>query len=316
MAQASQVTSLPEFTGEKITREQVLQFFTQVDRAKTTYGWDDEQTANAVLSRLRGHAAVFIQARTAAGVDMSTWPRLKAILQGAFARTQNANLAVKSLLGGLQQGPDEPIIYFYARVTLALDNLAFDKTAAQKAEQAYKDQLANQEFIFVRAGMRPSHRAKYEASNDAPANIDNLIIWIQKIEEGQASPPSQTVAEVHTSPAKPTPQEKPEQEPIIDKLPTTPAEFVEAVSKFMNRNNFNSSATRKPAAASRGRGTYGNNGNRETRSCHYCKKPGHLIKDCRARQRAEKERNGRKVNEVQTEDIYAYSDSLNDNGGQ
>jgi hypothetical protein len=250
MAQASQITSLPEFSGDKVTRSDVLLFFSHVERAKQAYNWTDAQTAGAVQTRLRGYAAEFIQARTLAGVDVSTWPTLKGVLQNAFARTKNAKLATRALTGGLQQREDEPIVGFYARVTIAMDALAYDKTAAQKAEQEYKDYLAKQEFIFVAAGMKLAYRQKLEAAHPPPADIDALIEFVQTIEEGENVQATAAVSAVDQP--RPHPRFLP---PPPEPLPTTHEELLEAMNKVWNgRNNSNGPAQATAAASGNGRG--------------------------------------------------------------
>jgi hypothetical protein len=199
MAQASQVATLPEFSGAKVTRADVEQFFDHVERAKRTYTWTDAQTSGAVQSRLRGYAAEIIRARTLAGVDLTTWPLLKGLLQDSFARVSNTSRAAKAV-SNLTQQPDEPIMAFYARVTLALDALAYNKTAAQKAEQEYLDHLAEQEFIFVQGGMRDSHKIKFNAVPTPPATIADLIKFVQRIENAEEANAALTVAAIQPPP--------------------------------------------------------------------------------------------------------------------
>jgi hypothetical protein len=313
MAQASQITSLPEFTGDKVSRADVQLFFSHVERAKQAYNWTDAQTAGAVQTRLRGYAAEFIQARTIAGVDMSTWPLLKGVLQKAFARTKNAKLATRALTGGLQQREDEPIVGFYARVTVAMDALAYDKTAAQKAEQEYRDYLAKQEFIFVAAGMKLSYRQKLEATHPAPDNIDDLIEFVQTIEEGEMAQATSNVSAITNSQPQPSATPVPTPEPF----PTTHEELLEAMKRVWNNKNNSNGPANNRGRQGNGRGGNSNQGNRETRTCFYCKKPGHLIKDCRAKARADNGGNNRRaVNEVQKNPAFEFAESLNSNGGQ
>lgn len=326
-ATAAQINTLPEFSGKNVTLDQLDLYFDQVTRASTAFNWTEEQTATAVKSKLIGSAALYVRARARANEPNATWAVLKATLTTAYA-PRNNTLAASKALADLRQGPEETIIEFYSRVTLALDLKNFRTTAAVKREQDYLDQLALDEFLYVHGGMRASHRQKHDATANAPDTIGALITWVQTIEAGDATTNDGAVAAISAGRSQPGSHA---QEANME------AEIAALTNQLKNLQR----RVGGPAKQNGGQ----KNAPRETRMCYECKKIGHISRDCYYRKNkndanssnasnhrngngnnngnrynSNNRRNDRHVREIaddqEGQDEFHYTQSLNFNGEQ
>ena len=117
------LAKLPIWSGElKKDGYTCEQWVERVNRAQTTAGWTPQQTMAYVYNALRGSALLWYEALPRYGVDDKDWNVVRTELLDAYSRVQTTRTAVIGL-SNLNQGADEPVNDFGARVAKVINDL-------------------------------------------------------------------------------------------------------------------------------------------------------------------------------------------------
>jgi hypothetical protein len=193
---ANQLTAIGEFGGEK--DEDIEHFIMTVERIARGFNWTDDQTAQMVETRLRGKAAKWYRAclktkTTAAHLEGWALHRpnpgdpqmpntgLKHHLLERFLQRVDTRAAVEAILH-LKQGASETVTEFHDRVVLAVDRKNYNKTLAQKQEDAYKEDIRTDIQTFFTAGLSEEIRKKVMGVAVLPRDIEGLLLAAQHVE--------------------------------------------------------------------------------------------------------------------------------------
>ena len=176
----SQLNQLPEFDGS--ASKDVDIWIWNVERCARQFNWTDAMRCAAAQGRMTGAAAYWLHAKQLAGINFNTWtdgvgdaqPNLKTALLARFKILINALVAADAVTN-LDQKKTEAVSDFYDRVIVAVDRKNFSYTAAQKANDDYKEKMMADVFVFFHAGLLPYIKSRATSGTDQPITAPTLL---------------------------------------------------------------------------------------------------------------------------------------------
>ena len=307
------LAKLPIWSGElKKDGYTCEQWVERVNRAQTTAGWTPQQTMAYVYNALRGSALLWYEALPRYGVDDKDWNVVRTELLDAYSRVQTTRTAVIGL-SNLNQGADEPVNDFGARVAKVINDLdrlmpaaarqpagvvwpagftalaGFNALAAATKQDVLND-AANKAVwntmnhmgvqLFI-SNLKPVFRD--ELMKNPPATLMEAVKAARHLEKIKQDPKSTAAVSVITAN-----DAADDFDPQIEALSTSFKSWLQnkrGASRGRGRGRGNNNNNRGS-----GRGNNNSqrndNGSNSYNTCRYCKKPGHLQKVCNSRIRA------------------------------
>ena len=259
----SQVNSIEKYDGEEGFKAET--WCSIVDRAKTQYGWNDEQTAANAKQRLTGPALVWITAQEKVGPVHTQWLTLRPAIIKRFYPTVS-DLAATDAVTELKLKPNETCGMFYDRVLLSVDKL-FHRQPNRNA--ATMETFKAIVFSLFAAGLPPTMRTHALGSDKPPTTPEALLeaacaIEAQTRSRGQLIA-SVTPADTHNPSLE---DENNHQNDPPSNVPPQVDEITQAVIAALKPKRFSG-------------------------KCYYCDKEGHMARHCFRKQREEGGQAGR-----------------------
>ena len=282
--QSNQLSGIELYNGDE--GEHCRRFIDQVETARHMYGWNDDQTCAAALSKLTGGAYNWKTAEKTMGIEYTSWegvpaaagpppiaaaPSLKRGLEVRFAQTKTTGTAVDAV-ANLKQRSNETVSAFYDRVRIAMDTKNFETTEADKQQDWYKRNLKRDIRLFLQAGLRPEYRERVLGVQGAPTELDDIMEVIRTAEKEYAMVNKNTMQIQATG------------------LDTHQDEETKSVASGSTAAATEETVVYNIAARGRGGGGQRGRGFRGRGNCFYCNTYGHWIRDCRKRIAAERGR--------------------------
>ena len=281
-------TDLPLFFGVKgkdtITPRLLID---RVNKAATIADWNEARKIDNFYMILRERAIVWWQQLEIEGIDIASWDAVSADFLASYEPRFTAKTTCTSFQD-LVQRQGEAAHDYYLRVCESFNKMCEAKPATMNDVRAAagaavgdvkKEGILDCEKFFRHqlflAGLKDDLRQKVmEAGKDTLRESMRLALELEVIHQDRRG--RGAVAAVTMEDAVAGDEKREEDEGPFDD------EEIAAINAIRLRNG-------KPPFKS----GFRKNGNRSTVICRFCKKPGHVQKDCRARKRV----NGAMVDE-------------------
>ena len=181
--QGSVISQIPEYNGA--FGSDAESYIKLIDRTKDQYSWSSKATAQMVRSKLTGAARLFVDNQEKAlisGIDnwdglVAGGKNLRQMLLDKFAMPVSA-VAATDAIDDLKQEQNETVDSFYERTRFAVDKLLFNVPKGSEDEKrTYRMLFQTQVFIFFKAGLLTSYRAKIfsAAQTQIPITAEALL---------------------------------------------------------------------------------------------------------------------------------------------
>jgi hypothetical protein len=167
---ANQLAVLGDFNGKE--DDDIELFCIQVTRCMGSFGWNQTQASQMVQTRLKGRAGMWMRAtlkQLGDDAHLDVWQHLdnnNAVVDETGLRYHLLKRFQEPLTGrgaveavsDLKQRAGETVDEFHDRVILAMDRKNYRQSAAQRAQQAYKERLIDDSYTFIAAGLQEDIR--------------------------------------------------------------------------------------------------------------------------------------------------------------
>ena len=306
-------TDLPLFYGRK--DKDTITARLLIDRIVTAAGianWDDARKCQELYMILRDRAILWWNSLADTDIDRANWNALKTNFLACYEPRFTAKTTCTNF-GELIQRTGEANLDYYLRVCEAFskmcdarpEGMANVRAAAGAAAADIKmEGIRDAEKFFKHqlylAGLREDLRIKVmEAGKATLQESMTLATELEVIHQDRKRGQIHAVSAVSTTPSDDVNEADRVNEDDIT------AEELEAINAIRQRQG-------RPAFRGNFRRNNNGNGPKKTVVCRYCRKPGHMQKECRARIRANGkmvDANGKpyekKINAANTEETVA-----------
>jgi len=277
----SQLASVPSYDGTEGLDVEL--WLNRMDRAKTQFNWSDTATAQAALTKLTGSASNWLNSLDRTNTTPTTWEGeqgLRKALKDRFYPIVTA-LEASQATYNLKQLAQETVSQFYDRCIIAIDKKNHALPEPERNNEQYKRQFEVDLFTFYSAGLHETIRRRTLAANNPPTTPRGLLHAAKTVEAEESHRQIATVSanEVGTSEtpeSAPAPPKAAADEPLQKQI-----ELLTAAIQSLNRGG----SRKQP----------NNSGRRNLNSniiCYFCRKPGHIARNCYARQNSLRGRRG------------------------
>ena len=180
--QGSIISQIPSFDGT--FGSDAESFVKYIDRTKDQFSWQSRGTAQMVRSKLTGAARLFIdnqEKELINGIDewdgaVPEGKNLREMLLEKFALPVSA-VAATNAIEDLKQETNEAVDSFYERTRFAVDKLLFNVPKGTQDEKTnYRRLFGTQVFIFFKAGLLQTYRAKIFSAAQTQIPTDSLSL--------------------------------------------------------------------------------------------------------------------------------------------
>ena len=163
----TELLAIPQYPGHGIDPEMWLDL---VDRAGTTYNWDDGRKSGAACLRMSEKALVWVDAQKKLNNVLETkpWNDFKKAFLERFKPKDNALKGTEAVMD-LRQKSNESVAEYYDRVCLAVETKnQTGFTAENRTKDWYKTCRSNDIYTFMCAGLDPKIRQIIMGSAQPP----------------------------------------------------------------------------------------------------------------------------------------------------
>jgi hypothetical protein len=313
---ANQLAAIPLFDGKKGL--EALSWAESVDRAQAQFNWSEEQTASAAI--IRGHTSManWIRAERAANIEYTRWavpadvlgadnqplnpqpddrpPVLRARFLNRFGPVYTAAGAC-SALTALKQKPQESCADYMDRVKLTIDMVNYNVPAAQRNNQAYRDNFERLVVNHFGSGLAESIKRVVWGVPVPPATIDEALAAASAVEVEdnrklaestivnavQAEEPTtdDTVASAPPAPAQAPPRSNALDVNLLNEVKADIDRVLAITGNRRARGN-SRPRRRQPNGQQQSQNAGGNNNNNFANyTCYGCGQRGHIRSNCR-----------------------------------
>jgi hypothetical protein len=249
-----------------------------VDRARTTFNWDDANTGGAAKTRFTDDAAYWLHAEAMHNRNFPRWNagddagRLVVAMRTRFAIVINAISAAEAIMS-LRQKSSESSDAFYDRVVVAVDKKNYTTTAVAKLEAAYLATFATECFVMFAAGMRADIRERVMSVPTPPDTAAGLRAAAKNAETQMKKGSSVNEVSVETAEEM---KKLEKDNPPITAADKKMEELTRKVAVLTTNRNRGFGRGRGSGGGAGGRG-----GARGGFSCYNCGIQGHFARNCR-----------------------------------
>ena len=253
---------LQNFNGKN--EEDITEHISNFEKIAAMEGWHENEKSKKYLKTLANEAQNYAMKKIMRTEGITPWQEMK---DGMFRRYRKGEDQWELLISQTKQAETEdPEDYI-----IKIDALC---------EKANPNMTGQSRVNKVIQGLLPSIRKEVITRNNE--TIDELAKSIRTIKTNKALYKDETNELLHK--LIDTIEKKDEQKEVTNSIPNQPTTYANATKGF-NRGNNGGFRGGFRGGRGRGRNFRSNNGFRTNLSCHFCGIPGHLIKDCRKKQR-------------------------------